>query len=158
MSQSIFCPGCGKGLPSHAAFCPACGNAVPRLSPDQAPTERDLSTPQVGPLPPHRWMETQESPRPVMPLPPNPPPYQPPAAQPKLFPCPDCGRMISRMAAFCPQCGSGMQAIHAQRPGFQATPPASAGSTSFSQRSAGEQLLIILLAVIAACVILGFFC
>ena len=158
MSQSIFCPNCGKGVASHAIFCTNCGNAVPKLSSVEAPTERDLSSPpQTNFRPPHRWMDgQQESPRPVTPLTPNPPPYQPPVAQSKLFPCPDCGRMISRTAAFCPQCGSNMQAFHAHQTGFQATTPAP--SRSFSQRSSGEQLLIILLAIIAACIILGFFC
>jgi hypothetical protein len=112
-------------------------------------------------------METQESPpRPVTPLAPPPPAYQPPVYQPptaqsRLFPCPDCGRMISRMAAFCPQCGSGLRAAPPQPHGIHAThPPQAAAATtlSFSQRSPGEQLLIIVLAVIAACVILAFFC
>lgn len=161
MSQTIFCPSCGKGLPTNLSFCPACATPLPKVAPEEAPTQRDLRTPQTDFPPPHRWMETQEAPpRPVTPLPTNPPVYQPPAAQPKLFPCPDCGRMISRMAAFCPQCGSNLQAAHAQRQGIHMTgqplPPTGAGS--FSQRSANEKLLVILLAVIAACVILGFFC
>lgn len=27
------------------------------------------------------------------------------SANPNLFPCPDCGRHVSRLAAFCPNCG-----------------------------------------------------
>ena len=27
------------------------------------------------------------------------------AANPNLFPCPDCGRMVSQQAPACPQCG-----------------------------------------------------
>jgi len=28
-----------------------------------------------------------------------------PAANPNLYPCPDCGRFVSRQAPNCPQCG-----------------------------------------------------
>jgi len=35
--------------------------------------------------------------------PPQPPP--PPSSNPKLAPCPDCGRHVSRLAQSCPQCG-----------------------------------------------------
>ena len=31
------------------------------------------------------------------------PPAVPPGAS--LFPCPDCGRQVSRLATTCPQCG-----------------------------------------------------
>lgn len=27
------------------------------------------------------------------------------SANPNLFPCPDCGRYVSRLAASCPNCG-----------------------------------------------------
>lgn len=157
----IFCPGCGEGLASHLTHCPACATALPKISPETSSPDDATAPLQQNFRPPHRWMETQETPRPVVPLALNPPPYQPPARQPQFSPCPGCGRTIPNTASFCPQCGRNLQAAHATPHGFQPTqqafaPPAP--SLSFSQRSAGEQLLIILLAVIAACIILTFFC
>ena len=43
---------------------------------------------------------------PAPPLGPPPPPIVPTVVEnPKLKPCPDCGRMVSRLAPSCPQCG-----------------------------------------------------
>jgi hypothetical protein len=33
-----------------------------------------------------------------------------PKAGENLYPCPDCGRMVSRQAVTCPKCGSPLQA------------------------------------------------
>lgn len=165
MSPTIFCPGCGEGLPPHLTHCPACATALPKISPETSSPDDATAPLQQEFRPPHRWMETQEPPRPVVPLAPTLPLYQPPARQqqmqPSPPPCPGCGRAIPYGASFCPQCGRNLQAARATPQGFQPTqqafaPPAA--TRSFSQRSTGEQLLIIILAVIAACVILGFFC
>jgi hypothetical protein len=33
------------------------------------------------------------------------PPVAQPGSNPNLTPCPDCGRMLSKLAPSCPQCG-----------------------------------------------------
>jgi hypothetical protein len=62
--------------------------------------------------------------------------------------------------SFCPQCGRNLQQSAQQLPQQNApqpfgTPPPLPGPGA---RNKNEQMLIILLAVIAACIILGFFC
>lgn len=166
MSPNLFCPGCGHDLPAGVAFCPACGNAVPAKAPHppahEQETIRDFGQP-------YRWMETPPAPpRPVVPQPTAPPPpvYQPPAYQPPTvqqnhFPCPGCGQTVVRGASFCPQCGRNQQTPYAAAQSFQPQPAAFAqtnAATGFSQRSASEQLLMIVLAIIAASIILAFFC
>lgn len=164
MSPNLFCPGCGQGLPAGVAFCPGCGNAVPQTQPRYG-AERSDSEPTIRDAPqPYSWMETPATPRPVVPLQSSPPPpaYQPPAARLGLVACPGCGVSVSRSAAFCPQCGRPQQNHYAAAPGFQRPQPQAfaqpAATLSYGQRSPGEQLLIIILAVIAASVILAFFC
>lgn len=168
MSPNLFCPGCGHGLPAGVAFCPACGNPAPAPAPQQTRTQetpdQDVTIRDLGQ--PYRWMETPSAPpRPVVPLqtapPPPPPAYQPPTVrQNHIHPCPGCGQLVSRAAAFCPQCGRNLHAPHAAA--AHAPPPAAAlasqSALSFSQRSAVEQLLIVVLAILAACIILMFFC
>lgn len=153
MSPNLFCPGCGHGLPAGVAFCPACGNAVPGGAPRYEPNQAQ----------PYRWMETPAPPRPVVPLETAPPAYSPPTVRQDHFPCPGCGMAVSRAASFCPQCGRGLTPQNAPTardlpPPQQAAFAQPAPTLSFAQRSPGEQLLIVILALIAACVILAFFC
>ena len=108
-------------------------------------------------------MDSGEQPRPVVPLRPQAPPYQPPVAPAAPRTCPGCGFTPPPVAVFCPQCGRALRVAQgvappqtSYAPGVPAGTPAA--TLSFSQRSAGEQLLIIVLAVIAACFILAFFC
>lgn len=159
MPPSLFCPGCGEGVSAEMSFCPSCSTALPKRAPDYPSPQTDAAqaTGQYGT--PYGWMESGEPPRPVVPLRPQVPAYQPPVAQAVHSNCPGCGFTPPPVALFCPQCGRGLRAAPPQGfyapQAFAATP---AATLSFAQRSVGEQLLIIILAVVAACVILAFFC
>lgn len=163
MPQTIFCPGCGEGVSTGTSACPACGTFLPPSAPEPPAREGGPGGPTVADRSPHGWMDTaQPPPRPVTPIPSAmPPPYQPPTVRPSTFACPGCGRVIPVGVAFCPQCGRNVQQSAQQFPPRQNapqqfdTPPNVLGTGG---RSKNDQLLVILLAVIAACVILGFFC
>lgn len=71
---------------------------------------------KVAPPPTHSWMADSTPPQPVAPL----------VSNPKLFPCPDCGRSCSKSAPACPQCGRPF----AQRNAPYAPPPAQAQAMS----------------------------
>lgn len=63
--------------------------------------------PAEATLPVDRWLNSVHGASPpVTPVSvmPSPPPIDP-ATNPRLFPCPDCGRYVSRLASSCPQCG-----------------------------------------------------
>jgi hypothetical protein len=83
------CPSCGHRVAPSAQSCPRCGRPFGR---------RDAPPGLLVAPPPAELM--------------SPPPARPkaatpvdPSATPKLIPCPDCGRYVSRFAPSCPQCG-----------------------------------------------------
>jgi len=86
------CPSCGHRVAPSAKGCPQCGrpfgegDALPGLpaSPRAPPPTEPAVPSSVGPA-----VATPIDPR----------------ANPKLIPCPDCGRHVSRLAPSCPQCG-----------------------------------------------------
>lgn len=82
------CANCGLVNLAGVVRCGRCNDLLPL--PDGSG-----SWTKVAPPPVHSWMADSTPPQPVTPL----------AANPNLFPCPDCGRACSRAAAACPQCG-----------------------------------------------------
>jgi len=162
MPQTIFCPGCGEGVSTGVAACPACGTFLPQPAPAPPVHEGGAGAPGAADHSPHGWMESPQPPRPVTPIPSAiPPPYAPPAVRPSSFACPGCGRVTPAGVAFCPQCGRNLQQSAQQFPPRQNVPQGFAAPPHLpgpGGRSKNDQMLIILLAVIAACVILGFFC
>ncbi|HEX5708644.1 MAG TPA: hypothetical protein VFX96_15175 [Pyrinomonadaceae bacterium] len=174
MPRTVICSGCGRELLSSLVICPECATPVPKPSPEeQRPGDkRPFATPQdEGHRQPYRWMGSAELPQqPTPQQAPQPPPYQPPARpvappppQPQQptqnFFCPGCGRGLPQLAAFCPQCGRPLQAsqMQPQPVGFQPVRPFTPLPAP-QQRSSGEQAVIAIIAIVAAIVILMFFC
>jgi predicted amidophosphoribosyltransferase len=155
MPRTVFCPGCGKELLSHLNICPICATPLPPAEPqpEQPPRAEDYQSP-------YGWMSANETPKPVTRTPATPDYVPPTVAAQSLFPCPSCGKTITRANAFCPQCGRPLQALEQQSPNYQ-TPlqpvyypvvPPPAGRTK------GEYALIIIIALLAAMIILAKFC
>ncbi len=176
MPRTVICSGCGRELLSTLVICPECATPVPKQARagETRKDERPFAPPpkEEGYRQPYRWMGSAELPSqtpPKQPTAPQPPPYQPPARPPAQQPqqqaqnffCPGCGRGLPQLAAFCPQCGRPLQA--SQQPPqpqqvFQPARPFVPLPAPVQKRTAGEQAVITIVAIVAAIVILMFFC
>lgn len=171
MPRTVICPGCGRELLSTLVICPECSTPVPQeaRAAETLRDERPYAPPdERGYRQPYRWMNSAELPaQPASkPQAAPPPPYQPPARpvvqteEPtqNLF-CAGCGRGLPQLAAFCPQCGRPVQSSQPQPQPAQVFQPARPFNPLPAQkRTPGEQTTIALIAVIAAIIILMFFC
>ena len=138
--SSKTCPRCGAASRSDGSFCESCGT--------------HLAAPQVE-VNEHRWMSPEAPPA----NDPRPPAQVVPIPQSNnLFPCPDCGHMVSRLAFACPRCGRPFRAVQVQRPAPQPLRPAPipVNVVQTKQRSGCELIAIIVIAILAAVIILMF--
>lgn len=116
MSGFNFCPACGQRLQPQFAVCPNCGMSLRKgepqtstsapVNPQTANRPPATATPPQPQdyRPPHQWMDSQETPKQVVPLT-RTETYNTQVSPQHSFACPDCGRAVSQAAMACPNCG-----------------------------------------------------